>query len=148
MLDNYILPALGKMPLEGVERSHVVELHRTLSDRPASANRAVRILSHMYRLGEGWGLVPEGCNPCRSVEKYIERSCDDDGFSTCHRKWSVKVAHAIPLNNVVLPLPRPTASAADWTPGRKAPRTKRACQGSTLNACPARRPCETVKSER
>ena len=74
MLDNHILPALGKMPLEGVERSHVVELHRTLSDRPASANRAVKILSHMYRLGEGWGLVPEGCNPCRSVEKYPERS--------------------------------------------------------------------------
>ena len=74
MLANHILPALGKMPLEGVERSHVVELHRTLSDRPASANRAVKILSHMYRLGEGWGLVPEGCNPCRSVEKYPERS--------------------------------------------------------------------------
>ncbi|MDE0702962.1 MAG: site-specific integrase [Rhodospirillaceae bacterium] len=74
MFANHILPALGRMPLEGVERSHVVELHRTLSDRPASANRTVKILSHMYRLGAGWGLVPEGCNPCRSVEKYPERS--------------------------------------------------------------------------
>lgn len=73
MIANHILPALGKMPLEGVERSHVVELHRTLSDRPASANRAVKILSHMYRLGAGWGLAPEGCNPCRSVEKFPER---------------------------------------------------------------------------
>ena len=27
----------------------------------------------MYDLGEGWGLVPEGCNPCRSVAKYPER---------------------------------------------------------------------------
>ena len=26
------------------------------------------------RLGAGWGLVPEGFNPCRSVEKYPERS--------------------------------------------------------------------------
>ncbi len=74
MIANHILPALGRMPLEGVERSHVVELHRSLSDRPSSANRAVKILSHMYRLGAGWGLVPEGCNPCRSVEKYPERS--------------------------------------------------------------------------
>ena len=74
MIANHILPALGKMPLEAVERSHVVDLHRTLSDRPSSANRAVKILSHMYRLGAGWGLVPEGCNPCRSVEKYPERS--------------------------------------------------------------------------
>ena len=32
MIDNHILPALGKVPLEAVERSHVVELHRTLSD--------------------------------------------------------------------------------------------------------------------
>ena len=27
----------------------------------------------MYRLGEGWGMVPGGCDPCRSVEKYPER---------------------------------------------------------------------------
>ena len=74
VIDNHILPALGGLPLEAVERGHVVELHRTLSDRPTSANKAVKILSHMYRLGEGWDLVPEGCNPCRSVEKYTERS--------------------------------------------------------------------------
>ncbi len=28
----------------------------------------------MYGLGEGWGLAPEGCNPCRSIEKFPERS--------------------------------------------------------------------------
>ena len=33
----------------------------------------VRTLSLMYRLAEGWGLAPEGCNPCRSVVKYPER---------------------------------------------------------------------------
>ena len=74
VLRRHILPALGKVPLEAVERSHVVELHRKLSDRPVTANRAVKVLSHMYRLAEGWGLVPEGVNPCRSVEKYPERS--------------------------------------------------------------------------
>ena len=74
VLRRHILPALGKLPLEAVERSHVVELHRELSDRPVTANRAVKVLSHMYRLAEGWGLAPEGFNPCRSVEKYPERS--------------------------------------------------------------------------
>ena len=74
VLRRHILPALGRLPLEAVERSHVVELHRKLSDRPVTANRAVKILSHMYRLAEGWGLVPEDTNPCRSVEKYPERS--------------------------------------------------------------------------
>ena len=74
VLRRHILPALGRLPLEAVERGHVVELHRKLSDRPVTANRAVKVLSHMYRLAEGWGLKPEGFNPCRSVEKYPERS--------------------------------------------------------------------------
>ena len=74
MLQNHILPALGRLPLEAVERSDVVEFHQKLSDQPVTANKSVKLLSHMYRLGEGWGLVPEGFTPCRSVEKYPERS--------------------------------------------------------------------------
>ena len=27
----------------------------------------------MYGLAAGWGMVPEGCNPCRSIAKYPER---------------------------------------------------------------------------
>ena len=34
---------------------------------------AVAILSQMYRLAEGWGLVPEGCNLCRLAVKFPER---------------------------------------------------------------------------
>ena len=74
ILHNHVLPALGRLPLEAVEPSHVVEFHQKLSDRPVTANKCVKVLSHMYRLGAGWGLVPEGFNPCRSVEKYPERS--------------------------------------------------------------------------
>ena len=74
MLHNHILPAFGRMPLEAVERSDILEFHQKLSDRPVTANKCVKALSHMYRLGAGWGLVPEGFNPCRSVEKYPERS--------------------------------------------------------------------------
>ncbi len=74
MLHNHILPALGRMPLEAVERSDIVEFHQKLSDRPVTANKCVKVLSHMYRLGEGWGLVPEDFNPCRAIEKFPERS--------------------------------------------------------------------------
>ena len=73
VLRHHILPALGRLPVEAVERRQVVELHRGLSDRPVAANRAVKTLAHMYRLGEGWGLVPAGCNPCRSIDKHPER---------------------------------------------------------------------------
>ena len=73
VLHRHILPALGKMPLVAIERAQVVDLQQKLCDRPVTANTAVKVLSHMYRLGEGWGMVPEGCDPCRSVEKYLER---------------------------------------------------------------------------
>ena len=73
LLHGHILPALGRIPAAALERTHVVEFHHELSGRPVTANKAIKVLSHMYRLGEGWGLVPEGCNPCRSVEKYRER---------------------------------------------------------------------------
>ena len=73
VLRNHILPALGKIRLAAVERSHVIGLQETLSAHPATANRAVKVLSNMYRLGVGWGLVAEGGNPCRSVGKLPER---------------------------------------------------------------------------
>ena len=70
----HILPALGRMPLAAVEQRHVIELQQALSAQPVTANKAVKLLSHMYRLAKGWGMAPEGRNPCRSVEKYPERS--------------------------------------------------------------------------
>ncbi len=73
-LRNHILPALGRTPVAAVERRHVIDLQQSMSAYPVAANRALKILSHMYRLGEGWGLAPEGCNPCRSIEKFPERS--------------------------------------------------------------------------
>ena len=51
------------------------------------------------------------------------------------------VAAAIPDSSAVLPLPRATDRAADWTSGAKAWRTKRRCQGRTVEAAaPAKRP--------
>ena len=44
-----------------------------MSGTPSAANTAVKTLSHMYRLAAGWGMVPEGCNPCRSVATFPER---------------------------------------------------------------------------
>ena len=70
----HILPALGGMPLAAVEQRHVIELQQALSAQPVTANKVVKLLSNMYRLAEGWGLASEGRNPCRSVEKYPERS--------------------------------------------------------------------------
>ena len=70
---KHIAPALGRLPLAAVERAHVAELHQRLCGTPAAANQAVRTLSLMYRLACDWGMVPEGMNPCRSIDKYPGR---------------------------------------------------------------------------
>ena len=73
VIRRYIVPELGKLPLTAVERTQVLALHHRLHDAPAIANAVVRTLSLMYRLAADWGLVPEGCNPCRAVTKYPQR---------------------------------------------------------------------------
>ena len=73
LLDRYVLPGLGKLPLAAVGREQVVDLHHRLCGMPTTANMAVSMLSHMFTMSESWGLVPEGANPCRFVVKYPER---------------------------------------------------------------------------
>ena len=70
---RHIVPALGKVALTRLKPVQVTELKHRLSGTPYVANTAIANLSLMYRLAEGWGLVPEGCNPCRSVAKYPVR---------------------------------------------------------------------------
>ena len=71
-LRNHILPALGTMPIDAVDREHVAELHLGLRETPRAANRALMVLSKMFSLAESWGLNPTGSNPCRFVVKYKE----------------------------------------------------------------------------
>ncbi len=74
VVERHILPALGSLPLAALERAQAAELHQSLYETPAVANMVVRILSSMYGLAEGWGMVPEGAsNPCRSLVKFPER---------------------------------------------------------------------------
>ena len=70
---RHIVPELGKMPLSAVERAQVLDLHHRLHSTPSIANAVVRTLSLMFRLAEDWGLVYEGCNPCRTITKYPQR---------------------------------------------------------------------------
>ncbi len=68
-----ILPELGELPIEAVDRARVSALHDALGDKPYQANQAVDVLSKMLSLAEAWGLTPPRRNPCRSVRRYKER---------------------------------------------------------------------------
>ena len=71
-----ILPELGALKLSEVDRSHVSALHYGLRDKPAQANKAVGVFSKMFKLAVAWGMTPARPNPCRSVKRYRERSCE------------------------------------------------------------------------
>ncbi|MDE0695967.1 MAG: tyrosine-type recombinase/integrase [Boseongicola sp.] len=73
VIGKHILPALGRRPALAVSHREVVELHHALSEFPAAANRAVATLSRIWNAAEDRGLVPEGSNPCRLVERNRER---------------------------------------------------------------------------
>ena len=73
VIDRHVLPALGRAPLAALSRARVAEFHENLYETPAVANMALRVLSAMYEQAARWGMVQEGCNPCRSIMKYPER---------------------------------------------------------------------------
>ena len=76
VLDGHILPALGATAISAVGPSDIAALHHALRDTPGTANRAVRVVSAMFRLAEAWELVAPGRNPCRSVRHYKQRPCE------------------------------------------------------------------------
>ena len=76
VLKLQILPELGALKLSEVDRSHISALHYGLRDKPAQANKAVGVFSKMFKLAVAWGMTPARPNPCRSVKRYRERSCE------------------------------------------------------------------------
>ena len=76
LLRLHILPELGALRLGEVDRSHVSALHYRLRDTPNQANKSVGIFSKMFKLAVAWGMTPARPNPCRSIKRYREKSCE------------------------------------------------------------------------
>ena len=76
VLELHILPELGTLRLSEVDRSHVSALHYGLRDKPVQANKAVGVFSKMFKLAVAWGMTPARLNPCRSVKRYRQGSCE------------------------------------------------------------------------
>ena len=72
IIENRILPRLGKRRVSDIGKSDVVALHHDMRDVPDHANRTLSVLSRMLTLAEVWEMRPEGVNPCRYVKKYAE----------------------------------------------------------------------------
>ena len=71
-LEIHILPLLGSRKMDQLSRADMAKLHHALRKTPVAANRCLALCSTMLKLAEGWGIRPDGTNPCRHIKRYKE----------------------------------------------------------------------------
>ena len=65
--------AHGGVKAEFLARTHVAALHARMADRPYAANRAVAVWGKAFTWGAARGLISEGYNPTKGLQKYREQ---------------------------------------------------------------------------
>ena len=73
LIRMYLDPHFARKKVADLSRSEIDKFHKSLSDKPYRANRALALLSKALNLCEIWGWRHDGSNPCRHVKKYAER---------------------------------------------------------------------------
>ena len=72
ILDRIVKPAVGTAKADKLTRLQVGRLHSSLADTPFQANRALAVVGSMYAFAGRAGVVPEGTNPARGIDKFKE----------------------------------------------------------------------------
>jgi integrase len=72
LLDKVIRPELGATKADKLTRAQVARLHGSLKKTPFQANRVLAVIGSMYAFAGRSGIVPEGTNPSRRIDKFKE----------------------------------------------------------------------------
>jgi integrase len=72
ILDRIVKPAVGTTKADKLTRPQVGKLHSSLSGTPFQANRVLAVIGSMYAFATRAGIVPEGTNPARGIDKFKE----------------------------------------------------------------------------
>ena len=72
ILDRIVVRELGSMKVDKVTRADVARLHLTWRTTPFQANRMLAVVGSMFSFGARVGLVREGHNPAKGVDRYDE----------------------------------------------------------------------------
>lgn len=72
ILDRIVKPALGTTKADKLTRLQIGRLHSSLADTPFQANRVLAVVGSMYAFAGRVGIVPEGINPARGIDKFKE----------------------------------------------------------------------------
>jgi integrase len=72
ILDRIVKPAVGTTKADKLTKLQVGRLHSSLADTPFQANRVLAVVGSMYAFAVRTGIVPEGTNPARGIDKFRE----------------------------------------------------------------------------
>lgn len=72
-IEKFIIPRLGRVKVQELDRAKIAEFHQSFSKTPYQANRILGTLSVMLTQAEIWGMRPEGINPCLRVKRFKEK---------------------------------------------------------------------------
>jgi integrase len=72
ILDRIVKPAVGTTKADKLTRLQVGRLHSSLAATPFQANRMLAVVGSMYAFAGRAGIVPEGTNPARQIDKFKE----------------------------------------------------------------------------
>ncbi len=72
VLTRIVIPEIGPAKANTVTRSDIARIHLGWKHTPFQANRMLAIVASMYGFAARRGLVAEGLNPARHIEKYAE----------------------------------------------------------------------------
>ena len=74
IIDRTLKPEFGTTGAHKITRGAVAKLHARLKETPHRANAALALISSMYGFASKRGIVEEGMNPARGIEKYRTQS--------------------------------------------------------------------------
>jgi integrase len=72
ILDRIVKPAVGTTKADKLSRLQVSRLHSSLAETPFQANRMLAVVGSMYAYAGRAGIVPDGMNPARRIDKFKE----------------------------------------------------------------------------
>jgi integrase len=72
VLDRIVKPELGTTKADKVTRAQLARLHGSLKATPFQANRVLAVVASMYAFAVRAGILPDGTNPVRRIDKFKE----------------------------------------------------------------------------
>jgi integrase len=72
VMESTVKPRLGTTKADKLTRAAVAKMHNALKDTPSWANRALAVVASMYSFAARAGIVPDGTNPARKIDKFAE----------------------------------------------------------------------------